>query len=169
MKLSVYIDKITNSIELTATGESIPTTILPVSPEDLKDVLKKNGWKFNWKEEYKQKDTRKIVKLVADHDQSVIQGLISYIKAEGYYYLPLIELAPFNIGKGKMYAGVAANLIAHVCKLSFEDGFQGVVSFTPKTRLIEHYSQSLGAVMISKTDMAIFTDSAQKLVTSYFK
>jgi hypothetical protein len=168
-KFSAYIDKITNSIELIATGESLQTIVLPVTTNDIQSIHKKDGWKFNWKNEHKQKDERKIVKLVTVNEPNIIQGLISFIKSGGYYYLPLIELAPFNIGRHKKYAGVAANLVAYVCKLSFEDGFQGVVSFTPKTRLIDHYSKSIGAEMISRNDMAIFTASARKLVTSYFK
>ena len=44
---SFYIDKITNSIEVAATGKSLDTDVHPSIPADLKTVLKKNGWRFN--------------------------------------------------------------------------------------------------------------------------
>jgi len=81
----------------------------------------------------------------------------------------LIESAPHNLGKSKKYAGVAANLVAYACKLSFESGFEGFVSFKPKTRLFEHYKRTLGAEPIFRNRMQIATDSAKNLVNSYFK
>jgi hypothetical protein len=50
----------------------------------------------------------------------------------------LIESAPFNIGRNKIYYGVPGNLVAFACKLSFERGGEGYVSFLSKTRLIGH-------------------------------
>jgi hypothetical protein len=48
--------------------------------------------------------------------------------------MPLIESAPFNIGKGKKYLGAPCNLVAYGCKLSKEYGFDGVVAFDAKTK-----------------------------------
>jgi hypothetical protein len=56
----------------------------------------------------------------------------------------LIESAPFNIGKEKTYLGVPGNLVAFACKLSFQRGGDGYVSFLSKTKLIEHYEKNLG-------------------------
>ena len=50
----------------------------------------------------------------------------------------LIESAPFNLGKEKIYLGVPGNLVAFACKLSFQRGGEGYVSFLSKTKLIEH-------------------------------
>jgi hypothetical protein len=58
----------------------------------------------------------------------------------------LIESAPFNIGKNKTYLGIPGNLVAFVCKLSFQRGGEGYVSFLSMTKLIEHYEKSLGAI-----------------------
>ena len=52
-KQSFYIDKITESIEDANTGESYETDVIPVSAQDLKSVLKKYGWRFNWQQEFK--------------------------------------------------------------------------------------------------------------------
>ena len=43
------IDKLTNSIENTISGDSFRTEISVLTKTDLKKILKKNGWKFNWR------------------------------------------------------------------------------------------------------------------------
>ena len=48
------IDKLTNSIENVVTSDSFPTDITLISSADLKTTTKKNGWQFDWKEEFKQ-------------------------------------------------------------------------------------------------------------------
>ncbi|HEY0066975.1 MAG TPA: hypothetical protein VGB46_06425, partial [Flavisolibacter sp.] len=44
-----HIDKVTECIEEVSTGKTFDTEILPVTREDLKAVVKKNGWNFPWK------------------------------------------------------------------------------------------------------------------------
>ncbi|MDR0692668.1 MAG: hypothetical protein LBF69_06490, partial [Prevotellaceae bacterium] len=63
---------------------------------------------------------------------------------------------------------VAGNLVAYVCKLSFEQGFEGNILFFAKTKLIAHYEQSLGAVHIGRQRMIIYTREATMLVNKYF-
>ncbi|MBK8349763.1 MAG: hypothetical protein IPL08_19970 [Saprospiraceae bacterium] len=43
------IDKLTNSIENVVTGDSFATEISILTPSDHKNILKKQGWQFNWK------------------------------------------------------------------------------------------------------------------------
>jgi hypothetical protein len=88
---------------------------------------------------------------------------------DGFLEMHLIESAPHNIGHGKKYVGVAGNLVAFVCKLSFDLEFQGFIAFTPKTELIQHYQQSLGAELIFRNRMTITTKSAKKLVNLYYE
>jgi hypothetical protein len=64
---------------------------------------------------------------------------------------------------------VPGNLVAFACKLSFEMGFEGYVGFVPKTNLIKHYEETLGARLIFRDRMEIGTESARKLVNLYFK
>jgi hypothetical protein len=47
-----------------------------------------------------------------------------------------------------MYAGVPGNLVAFACKLSFQCGQEGNVSFFSKTQLVQHYIDSLGAMNV---------------------
>lgn len=81
----------------------------------------------------------------------------------------LLESAPFNIGKQKLYEGVAGNLVAYACKVSFQKGYGGFVAFTAKSRLIKHYEDTLGAYHFRNQRMIIDTESAKFLVTKYFK
>ncbi|MDO9255927.1 MAG: hypothetical protein Q7U54_10480 [Bacteroidales bacterium] len=81
----------------------------------------------------------------------------------------LIESAPFNLGKGKVYLGVPGNLIAFACRVSFHRGFEGYVSFVSKTHLVVHYIRTLGAINVGGQLMVINTSSALKLIDKYFK
>jgi hypothetical protein len=81
----------------------------------------------------------------------------------------LLESSPFNIGKNKLYEGVAGNLVAFACKISFQKGYDGFVAFTAKTNLIKHYEESLGAFHFKNQRMIIETEASKKLVKKYFK
>lgn len=61
------------------------------------------------------------------------------------------------------------NLVAFVCKLSFQRGNEGFVSFMAKSNLIKHYQKSLVAHHIGGNLMVIDTVSALKLIDKYFK
>jgi len=167
MELDFEVDKVTESIENTETGETLDTLVLPVTKADLEKTTKKNGWLFDWKLEFSVPE-RQVCKLVVKKEPEIIHGLVSFEKDDGFMYMPLIESSPFNRGKGKKYFGVSFNLIAYVCKLSKEYGFDGVVSFEPKTALISHYENVLGAVRISDRRMAILEDRAEYLIGKYF-
>ncbi|HAT75409.1 MAG TPA: hypothetical protein DCS19_00815, partial [Flavobacterium sp.] len=109
--LDFIIDKLTNSIENVVTGDSFATDISIVTLTDLKIITKKNNWQFDWKFEYK-KPEREVYKLTIVNNQQVLQGLISLEIKEDHVYMHLVESAPFNKGKTKMYAGVPGNLVA---------------------------------------------------------
>jgi hypothetical protein len=72
-------------------------------------------------------------------------------------------------GKKKLYEGVPGNLVAFACKISFQRGNQGFVSFHAKTKLIDHYCNTLGAYHFGNHLMVIDTEAATKLVNKYFK
>lgn len=75
----------------------------------------------------------------------------------------------FSLGKKKLYEGVPGNLFAFVCKLSWDKGYEGFVSFQSKTKLIEHYEAAIGATHVGVHKMVIFPDSALRLINQYFK
>ena len=80
----------------------------------------------------------------------------------------LVESAPFNKGKNKLYAGIPGNLVAFACKLSFQRGHEGNVAFISKTQLIDHYVESLGAEHVGGRLMIIDSEAALKLINGYF-
>ena len=168
-KHGFIIDKITNSIEEVSTGKSFETEIVLVSIEEIRKLHKKDGWFFNWKSEFNESG-RQLFKLIISGDKT-IQGLISLepVADQLYIEMHLIENAPHNYGAKKKFAGVAANLVAFACKMSFDMGFEGFVAFTSKTELIEHYTKTLGAQLIFRNRMTITTIPAKKLVNSYYK
>lgn len=165
--LSIEIDRLTNSIINTISGDSFPTDVHTVTKTDLKTVTKKNGWFFNWANEYKLAG-RQVFKLTIRNNPDIIQGLVSISDYNDHYYLHLIESAPFNLGRNKLYEGVPGNLFAYSCKLSWDKGYQGFVSFTSKTRLIEHYEKTLGATHVGGQKMVIFPQEALRLIKKYF-
>ena len=165
--LDIEIDKLTNSILNTISGESFQTDVLPVTKADLKNITKKNGWLFSWVSENKIID-RQVLKLIVCDSPDVIQGLISISDYEDHFYLHLVESAPFNLGKDKLYEGVPGNLFAFTCKTSWDRGYEGFVSFTSKTKLIEHYEKSLGATHVGGHKMVIFPHEALRLIRKYY-
>jgi hypothetical protein len=165
--LDFEVDKLTNSIENVISGDSFSTDISIVSSNELKEVTKKNDWLFNWRDEYKHPE-RDVYKLTIVNNLKIIQGLISLEIKEDHVYMHLVESAPFNKGKGKVYSGVPGNLVAFACRLSFQRGHKGNVSFISKTKLIDHYVESLGAMHFGGRIMIIDTKAALKLIDKYF-
>ncbi|MET0461515.1 MAG: hypothetical protein ABW007_00120 [Chitinophagaceae bacterium] len=161
------IDKLTNSIEEVKSGENFETEVLSITQQDLKTLLKKNGWRFNWRTEFKQAG-HNLFKLVIKNSKT-IQGMISIQPSDNYIEMHLIEVARHNFGKTKKYAGVAGNLVAFACRSSFDLGFDGFVAFTAKSQLIPHYEEQLGAKVLIRNRMSISGRSAKKLVNLYYK
>ena len=166
--LDFIIDKLTNSIENVVTGDSFSTDISLLKSTDLKNVSKKKGWLFDWKYEFKQPE-RDVFKLTIVNNSEIIQGLICVEVKEDHVYMHLVESSPFNKGKTKVYSGVSGNLVAFACKLSFQRGHDGNVSFISKTQLVDHYEKTLGAFHFGGRVMIIETPSALKLINKYFK
>ena len=167
MQFDLEIDKLTHSLEDATTGEILLSDVLPLKKADLKVISKKTGWKFNWKTEFVASE-KQVYKLILQNQPKIIQGLICLTNERDHIFMQLIETAPHNFGKTKKYLGVAGNLVAFACKLSFEKGFDGYVSFKAKTKLIPHYEKTLGAKILYGQYMEIATPSAIKLVKDYF-
>lgn len=166
--LDIEIDRLTNSVRNSISGDSFSTEVFETSSTELKSITKAKGWKFDWKTEVKEKD-RKVYKLTIKDNPNIIQGLASISDYGDHFYLHLVESAPFNLGKGKLYEGVPGNLFAYTCKLSWDMGYEGFVAFQSKTKLIEHYEATLGATHVGGHKMIIFPPAALKLIKQYFQ
>lgn len=165
--LAFEVDKLTNSIENVISGESFDTEVIQISWNDRK-LIKKTEWAFDWHKELKT-PTNFVYKLTTLENPKIIHGLIALTDKGDHIFMDLIENAIFNKGKAKLYQGVAGNLIAFACKCAFEAGYDGVVAFTAKTSLIDHYEKSLGAKRFSGNNMFIDTKESLMLVKRYFK
>jgi len=165
--LEFEVDDLTNSLINVITGDSFQTTISRIVNSDLKLISKRKGWLFNWKEELRFPE-RDVFKLTIINNQNIIQGLISLEVKIDHVYMHLVESAPFNKGKEKIYSGVPGNLVAFACKVSFQRGHEGNVAFVAKTKLINHYIEILGAIHLGGRLMIIETKGAMKLVNKYY-
>lgn len=164
-RINIVVDSLINSIRNIVSGETFDTVVIKVTERDYKSI--KTGWAFDWIEESKQHD---VYKLTTKENPDIIQGLISVKKNVDHVFINLLENAAFNIGKNKIYEGVAGNLFAFACKYSMDEGYLGNVSFIAKTNLILHYEQTIGAKRFGSSNiMALDYFAAIKLIEKYLK
>jgi hypothetical protein len=164
--LDFIIDKLTNSIENTLTGEVFDTKIVRLTGVVSKQI-KKADWQFDWLKELKDK-TKEVYKLTTVNNPTIIQGLVSIQDNQDHVFMHLIESAKFNKGKSKVYFGVLGNLIAYACKVSVDKGFEGFLAFDAKSALIKHYQESLHATHFRGLRMFIEPSAAIRLISQYF-
>jgi hypothetical protein len=157
IELDFEVDALTNSIRNTVSGDSFRTEVLLLTKADLNQLTSKNGWNFDWKAELED-NTKDVYKLTIGGNPNIIQGLVSFTVNADHIYMNLLENVPFNLGRNKLCEGVAGNLVAFVCKISFQKGFDGYVSFTAKH-----------AIPFSGQLMIINTSAANILIDKYFK
>ena len=165
--LNFEIDKLTNSIENSLTGEVFDTEMTLLGKTDLK-AIKRTDWVFDWKREFRT-PKNEVFKLTTANNPTIIQGLLSIEDKDDHVFMHLIESAKFNKGKNKIYLGVPGNLVAFACKVSMDKGYEGYVAFDSKTVLIEHYKQTLGATHLIRQRMFVDPIAAQRLILRYFK
>jgi hypothetical protein len=165
--LEFEIDKLTNSIENTSTGEVFDTVIVRLTDEDLQ-LIRKSEWQFDWRNEIKDK-TKEVYKLTTENNPAIIQGLLSIEDKQDHIFMHLIESSKFNRGKDKIYFGVPGNLVAYACKVSVDKGYHGFLAFDAKTALIKHYQETLHATHFRGLRMFIETNAALSLISQYFK
>ena len=165
--LEFVIDKLTNSIENTSTGEVFDTVVEQLTIKDL-NRIPKSDWQFDWAKEIKDK-TKEVYKLTTVNNPTIIQGLLSLEDKQDHIFMHLLESSKFNKGKNKIYLGVPGNLVAFACKISVDKGYQGFLAFDAKTALIKHYQETLHATHFRGLRMFIDTNAALRLISQYFK
>lgn len=174
-RLDLEIDEFTFCLKHTGTGEIYNTKVDLATNADFKHVEK---WRMHedWNLYLNQPSPFYSVHKVLLENDEAIQGMIC-LESEplGTTYkwieMSVIESAPHNYGQSKLYAGVAAHLLAIACQKSIETGCNGIVAFHAKNqKLVEHYQNKLGAVLIDAdtSRMVIIPETAIKLVNIYF-
>ena len=86
------IDRLTDSILNKISGESFQTEISTLKKSDLKSILKKNGWNFDWKAEFNDL-SKEVYKLTIINNSDIIQGLLSITMETDYIFV--ISHPPF--------------------------------------------------------------------------
>jgi hypothetical protein len=128
----------------TKTGVIETVEIREAQPEDIRKLTKVT-FAFNWLKESK---TAKIfvLNIQGQHD---ILGAVSFNTVPQEFRIEINVLASSieNVGKTKMYAGIAGCLLAYICRLSvLLFGENACVSLVPKTKLREHYITEYGMI-----------------------
>lgn len=131
--------------------------------------LKKDGWKFNWKQLVQEQDAQTLIlrTLMTPH---IVEGAL-HLKVENeMLIMDAVEIAPHNVGRtNKRYDYVAGCLIAFACRESFklEGNYKGFLTFVSKTNLIKWYSDKYGAELAFKQRMFIDSEAGIKLINEY--
>ncbi len=162
------VDRLTDSIRNTISGDSFQTVVSTLTESDFQHINQVKGWKFNWQSEFNNL-SKEVYKLTIVNNPSIIQGFLSISVEDDHIFMNLLENAPYNTGKQKLYEGVAGNLVAYTCQVSFQKGYEGFVAFKAKSSLVKHYQQTLNAYHFKHQLMIIDTEAATTLVTKYFK
>lgn len=122
-----------------ATGIKRPVVIREAEAEDFRLLVKKR-FSFTWKT---FKNTTTVYKLQIEGEDSIlgVMGLIDW-PGEKRIEIKLLASSVENIGKEKIYEGIAGCLIAFACRSAVAKyGTDACVSLVPKTELIKHYMQ----------------------------
>jgi len=93
IKQNFIIDRLTNSILNTVSGDSFQTEVIRLGKSDLKNITKNTGWNFNWKAEFNE-IKKEVYKLTIVNNPSIIQGLLSVTIEQDHVFMDLLESAP---------------------------------------------------------------------------
>jgi hypothetical protein len=114
-----------------------------LSNNDLK-ALTKQRFYFNWKDKKLQNDSIIYKLFISQKDILGVMALIDF-PAEQRIEIKLLAVAKENVGKDKIYKGIAGCLIALACKICVQRyGSGACVSLIPKTELKNHYITEYG-------------------------
>ena len=167
----IDIDELTPCLRRARDGKIVNTEVIDISPTraEFKD------WEFDWTKPERDGFAVRAIKVEGDDR---IQGMVA-LKADPANYavvVDIVEDAPFNNPHNrkfvkKEYVGVGGHLFAEAVRESYKQGFGGFVFFKAKTNLIEHYEETLGAILVNpkRRIMAIDEGAAKKLYDQYFQ
>ena len=150
-----------------ANNERVEVEIVPATSAEM--PLKKDGWNFNWRQLFKERNTRTFVLRTKEKSLNV-EGVLQLRVENDMLIMDVVEIAPHNFGsKNKMFDYVAGCLIAFACRESFQilGNYQGFLTFKPKTDLIDLYINKYGATLISGQRMYIDSETGLKLIDKY--
>ena len=144
-------------------NREIEAEILKLNLIDLKDIDKSKRFVFKWRNERKS-EVYKIVEVGLDAPL----GLISFTDFPDEYriHINLIENSNENKGRNKTYDKVAGCLLAFAVQISFEKGYGGFASLTPKTELIKLYINKYGFKQFGR-QLALYGMDSINIINKY--
>lgn len=108
-----------------------------------------------------------VYKICKETDPTIIQGLVTFKPSLGVLDCANMEVHNINKRPISIHGNVGKCMVALCCKISFDLGLDGFITFEAKNRLTAYYKR-LGAVGTFGLRMAINTQNAKKLVDLYF-
>jgi hypothetical protein len=121
------------------TGIKNTVIIREAESEDFR-LLTQKLFSFNWKT-FKNTTTVYKLQIEGENDILGVMGLIDW-PGEVRIEKKLLASSVENIGKEKIYEGIAGCLIAFACRSSVKKyGADACISLVPKTELIQQYGK----------------------------
>lgn len=147
----------------TKTGKRIDATIEKLIKSVIRKLQGNKSFIFDWSLEL-ENDVYKISLL----GEEEILGLVSIIDypEEFRLHINLIESSKAYRGKKKLLDNIPGCLLAFVCQMSFERGYEGFVSLIPKTELVKYYSQRYGFEQMG-IQMAVYYEISNSIIEKY--
>lgn len=122
---------------------------------------------FGFKFENTLKNGNTVYKITKENDEDVIQGLVAAKQADKFLDCANMEINKINKKPLLLHAGIGKAMIALCCKISFDLGNDGFVTFEAKSKLKNYYAR-FGAKPITGLKMYLDSNAAKKLVDIYF-
>lgn len=149
-------------------GEEFEAVIERATNADLIRVKRQRKFTFDWSV-YLDSEVYKLTLA----GQAEILGLIAIEQHpnQGFRFVEAktIELLKENIGAGKKLDNVAGCLIAYVCQIAIDNGFEGFVRIDPKTVLYNHYIKKYGFMPFTRRYLYSNYETSNKLIDQYLK
>lgn len=152
-------------IQETDTANWHVVEIVPLTAKDYRQITKQRYF-FNW-----QKEKDYSVYQLRKTDTNDCLGLVSFSvnTTEAWIEIRLLAVSKENRGANKRYKGIAANLIAFVCREAVKRfGYAACVALEPKTELAPHYIRAYGMVRAGKR-LALLGDNLMHLIKQYYE
>ncbi len=145
------------------TGERLKGVIEKATQEDFKKIKTGRKFSFNWEVE----SENKVYKIRLKKDKEIL-GLISLVDYPNEFriHINLLESSKKQRGKEKSILNIPGCLIAFTCKEAFKNGYEGFVSLTPKTELVEYYNKTYGFLPVGN-QMAVLEEISESLIIKY--
>jgi hypothetical protein len=124
-------------IEEVSNSDMKEVEVTSLDPKDMRN-LTKSRYAFDWKKPYKES----LVFVLRIKGAQDILGAMAIVKfpSELRYEVKLLATSRENVGKNKIYEGIAGCLLSFACRECIREyGYLACVSLIPKTELRDHY------------------------------